>query len=329
MSSNWLNKILDHETTPPEGVWENIANKLDKEEQLSTDLKTKMFTYEATPPNEALENIFSKLDNEEEKTASHYIERIQNFKEEAPIKTWANIVAKLDKAEAKIASLKGWQKSKKNIYIRMAAAASVIVIIASTIWLLNNKTDNSIEQTASVTTPQTLQNNIPSAENKSSNLPASDSPEKKSTAQNVASPSIKKVTEQQIADLQIADYVKGNKVDELATNPALSSKEKLQNSIGETPMDIALINTPGNYISITGPDGQTVKVSSKFSNLIGYLTEKDPAVQENLDIIIKESAKWKATFAVWRNKMTNNIIAPSFANFMDIIELSKVLEEKK
>ena len=329
MSSNWLNKILDHKTTPPEGVWENIANKLDNEEQLNTDLKTKMFTYEEVPPNEALENIFSKLDKEEKKAVSPYIERIQNFKEEAPIKTWANIVAKLDKAEAKIISLRGWQKSKKNIYIRLTAAASVIVIIASTIWLLNNKPGNSIEQTAAVTTPQTLQNNTPSTEKKSSTLPTSESPEKKSTAQNVSSPSIKKVTEQQIADLQIADYVKGNKVDELATAPALSSKEKLQNSTGETPMDIALINTPGNYISITGPDGQTVKVSSKFSNLIGYLTEKDPAVQENLDIIIKESAKWRATFAVWRNKMTNNTIAPSFANFMDIIELSKVLEEKK
>lgn len=359
MPSNWLNKILSHEATPPEAVWKNIANELDKE-TLNADIKTKMFAYHAlppemawanickeldkeesalpdfktkilayksTPPSSVLDNIFSTLDKEEKQLNPVFVKRIYSYKEEAPFNTWENIVKELDKSEAKLIPLKSIKKNLKVIYFKMAAAASVIIFIAATVWLNNKKTDFAIEQTASVT-PQSKQSNVPLAEREKPNLPASDTQEKKVAQETVVYNNTKKTSEENNVDVEVPTYVKGNIVDELANDPTIGNKEKLQNSNGETPIDIALMNTPNTYISITGPDGQSIKVSSKFSNLIGYLNEQNPETQENLDIIIKESAKWRTTFAAWRNKMANNSLAPSLVNFMDIIELSKVLEEK-
>ena len=318
MPNNWLNKILNHQVTPPAGVWMNIANELDKEdENISIDFKTKMLDYEATPPVKVLQNIFNELDKDEKQITPTFAQRVYNYKEEAPVDTWKNINNELDKSETKIIHLTNKKKGKV-IYFKMAAAASVIAIFATTIWLSINKKDAGGNKIA-VVTPQSKQTTVPNTANKTTTLPTADTKEKKA---------VEKIQPKNI-NSNVADYLKGNKAEDLAQNPSEASNEKLQNTNGETPMDIALMNTPNTYISITGPDGQTIKVSSKFSNLIGYLTGKNADTQENLDIIIQESAKWKKTFATWRDKMTNNLVAPSLTNFMDIIELSNVLEDKK
>ncbi|WP_462254426.1 hypothetical protein [Ferruginibacter sp.] len=330
MSTNWLNKILSHQVTPPEGVWVNITNELDKEnETAATDFKTKMLAFETTAPDKVLVNIFNTLDEEEKQSSTSFAERLYNYNAEAPADAWKNIASELDKSETKIVPLQNNKKNQKVIYFRMAAAASVIAIIATTIWLSSNTKDDAINSTASSVTPQSQQPNTPVAGTEKTTLPASDTQEKKLAKEQTAYNPAKKTTPAQTQEAFVADYVKGNKGEDLAQDPAIGNKEKLQTANGETPMDIALMNTPNTYISITGPDGQTIKVSSKFSNLIGYLTDKNPELQENLDVIIKESAKWKNTFAIWRDKMTNNVVAPSLSNFMDIMELSNVLEEKK
>ncbi|WP_462222188.1 hypothetical protein [Ferruginibacter sp.] len=330
MPTNWLNKILSHQVTPPEGVWVNITNELDKEnETAATDFKIKILAFETTAPDKVLVNIFNTLDEEEQQSSTSFTERLYNYNAEAPADAWKNIASELDKSETKIVPLQNNKKNQKVIYFRMAAAASVIAIIATAIWLSSNKKDDAINSIASSVTPQSRQTNTPVAGTEKTTLPASDTQEKKLTKEQTAYNPAKKATPAQTQETPVADYVKGNKAEDLAQDPAIGNKEKLQTANGETPMDIALMNTPNTYISITGPDGQTIKVSSKFSNIIGYLTDKNPELQENLDVIIKESAKWKNTFAKWRDKMTNNVVAPSLSNFMDIMELSNVLEEKK
>ena len=329
MPTNWLNKILSHQVTPPEGVWVNITNELDKEnEATATDFKTKMLAFETTAPDKVLVNIFNTLDKKEQSSTS-FAERLYNYNAEAPTDAWKNIVLELDKSETKIVPLQNNKKNQKVIYFRMAAAASVIAIIATTIWLNSIKKDDANNSTTSSITSQSQQPNTPVAGTEKTTLPAFDTQEKKLAKEQTAYNPAKKTTPAQTEETLVADYVKGNKAEDLVQDPATASKEKLQSANGDTPMDIALMNTPNTYISITGPDGKTIKVSSKFSNLIGYINDKNPELQENLDVIIKESAKWKTTFAKWRDKMTNNAVAPSLSNFMDIIELSNVLEEKK
>jgi hypothetical protein len=335
MPNNWLNKIRSHQATPPQGVWMNIANELDKENETgAVDLKTKMYNYQSIPPTNALSNIFAILDKEETQAATSFTERIYNYQQQAPASAWQNIINDLDKSEAKIVPLTNNTKNRKAIYFRMAAAASVIAVIATTIWFSSRNADNPTSPIASVPS-ETKQPVTAEIKKENAALPASDPQEKKlpqetiAQTQTEAKKDVQKKTASSTAVTAAPDYVKSNPTISLADDPTKGSNEKLQNTDGSTTTDIALMNTANTYISITGPDGQSVKVSSKFSNVLNYLNGENPDNIEYLDKIISESAQWRKTFAQWREKMTNNAVAPSFSNFMDIISLSEILEEKK
>jgi hypothetical protein len=326
MFHNWLNKILTHKVSPPKGVWVKITNELDKEnENTGTNLKTKIFAHEVIPPAKVLGNIFTELDKDDDQILPTYISKIYNYKAEAPENTWENIVKELDKSETKVIPLNNSKTSKK-IYFRLVAASVILIIAITIIWQNNKKANNTVNEIVATTENQ---KNIPNTKTDLINLTSSDTggnnSQKKIAPLNV----VTKTTQQQVANTFIPGYVQGNNTNDLAQPPNTINSEKLQAANGDTPLDIALMNTPNTYISITGADGQTVKVSSKFSNLIGYLTEKNSGTQENLDIIIQESAKWRTIIAGWRNKMSNNDVAPSLVNFMDIIELGKILEDPK
>lgn len=330
MLNNWLHKILNYKATPPEGVWESIASQLDKEEEnITAGLTAKMLAYEVAAPATAFKNIFSALDNEESVQTVTAAERMYNYAVAPPVNAWKNIAVQLNSEEAVVIPLQNNRGGLRMIY-RIAAAAVISAIILVTAVLVTKKKNTgpgilAIEkEKPNNKQPLTI---TPEENTATTVLPASGTHKEKTRLPvQQPKPGTAKIHANNPATME---YVKGNEVAALAPNPAANNKEMLKNSNGQTPLDISLMNSPNTYISITGPDGQTVKVSSKFSNLIGYLNDKNPATEENLDIIIKESAKWRATFAGWREKMTNNSVAPSLANFMDIIELSKVLEDKK
>ncbi|GAB2825285.1 hypothetical protein [Ferruginibacter profundus] len=324
MTSNWLNKILNHEVAPPEQAWVNITNELDKQDEtISSDLKTKMLAHEATPPVKVLSDIFNALDKEDaQPSAPGYIERIKNHTEQAPLAAWSNIIAEMDKEEAKVIPILPAGKNLRAIYVRMVAAAAVIAILLLAVLQLTKNTKQGDVNIAGTNSGNG------SKENKTTTPVIAGTPKTDPVKTGIANNQPEGSTIQQAVNSKIQDYVKGNEIVDLAQAPGVDSREKLQNSKGEIPMDIALMNTPNTYFSITGADGQTVKVSSKFSNLIGYLAEGNPDTQENIDVIIEESTRWKKIFAEWRDKMTNNTVAPSFSNFMDIIELSKILEDR-
>ncbi|MBL0147036.1 MAG: hypothetical protein IPP48_16295 [Chitinophagaceae bacterium] len=82
-------------------------------------------------------------------------------------------------------------------------------------------------------------------------------------------------------------------------------------------------------MTIVGPDGQSVRISSKFSKQLGYFTDRSPESMENIDFIIKESTIWKNKIAGWRSQMNSSSLAPSISNFMDVVEFSKLVSEKK
>lgn len=326
MGSNWLNRIRQHTATPPEGAWDNIAGYLDNDDTAVACFAAKLTAFEITAPAAAQKNIFALLDAAEESTS--FEQRVYHHEVTAPTAVWPAIETALDKKEAKIVSLESHKKNKKIIFFRAAAAAIFIAVLAVTAWLMSNRGDSGIREIAALP----LQNQTataPVSPTKKINLPSAETQEEKNTAAGNNTITQSKTPSTAVIPPAAPTYIQQAEMPVLAQNPVNGKKDKLQTITGEIPEDISLISTPNSYISITGPDGQSVRVSSKFSTLISYLTEKNPEIQENLDIIIKESAQWRATFAKWRDKMTNNVIAPSLSNFMDIIELSNVLEEKK
>jgi len=331
MLNNWLYKIHSHIVIPPEGVWISIANELDKiEEEAATSFAKKMFEYEVTPPTKVAQHLFATLDNEAVVSIS---KRLYHYTEAAPTATWNNIAAILDKEnETKVISIGNKKNKLRSIYISIAAAAAVIAIISVAVINNNGEKPGTTKETIAATTPQkqnsSTVNIVPQKIIAQQDIPKPNKEIKATTVPSIDKGKIVEVTTTTPSPTTKA-YITINDVVALAQNPTEGNKEKLQRINGETPMDIALMNTANTYISITGPDGQSVKVSSKFSNLISYLNDKNPNTKENIDVIIEESEKWHKTFSAWRDKMSSTSVAPSLSNFMDIIELSKILEEKK
>ncbi len=325
MNSNWQYKIQQHTETPPAGAWLNIANVLDADAAVNeNNFALKLQTFQTAAPAPALKNIFALLD-EEEIAEKKIAERLYHYTTPPPAKVWPVIENQLSNT-ARVITLKNYTKNRKLFYSKIAAAAAVLIIAGAV--LINSKKSSGIrENTTAAALPQ-QQNQTADTGAGSTNLLTPEAQQKSTPIASTSPAPVKPAGAiQQTVTVNPPALISSVNTTELATNPAFAPKEKLQNSEGETPMDIALMNTPNSYITISGPDGQMIKVSSKFSNLISYLTE-DGGTQENLDVIIKESAKWRATFAKWRSRMANNSVAPSVTNFMDIIELSSMLEEK-
>jgi|GEM_PF-6746967 hypothetical protein len=74
------------------------------------------------------------------------------------------------------------------------------------------------------------------------------------------------------------------------------------------------------YITVAGPNGDAVKVSSKLSGLTAYIADNKNEANVDNDF-------WKSKFKSWRDKMSQNDIAPSLTNFMDVVALSKIVRE--
>ena len=90
------------------------------------------------------------------------------------------------------------------------------------------------------------------------------------------------------------------------------------NNDGTGPKDPLATETIENsrYITLTSLNGDKVRVSSKFSNYIGSLNQSNP-----------EDPAWSQKFTEWRNIMQNKALTPTTANFLDIVELTDLLEE--
>lgn len=291
MSQNLKDKMLNYKEAPPKGLWDSIAFELDKEDSTLTVAK-KLGNYEVAPPTFIWQKIEDALDKDDNKVID--------------IKPKANVF---------------------NFY-KLAAAASVLLIITTSIWIFTNRNKNEIEQpTASKNTTNATNNNTASVTpiaNSNTALPTSDTQEKNTSTAKVES----KKKQQNKIDEQI-ELAKTNPSVDLATNPFENKEEKLVAKNGDVPENIDLINTPNTYLTIVGPNGESVRVSSKFSKQLGFFTEKDPDKMENIDFIIKESALWRNKIADWRKKMTTIDVSPSMHNFMDIIELSKKVDSDK
>jgi uncharacterized membrane protein YraQ (UPF0718 family) len=87
----------------------------------------------------------------------------------------------------------------------------------------------------------------------------------------------------------------------------------------------AINNDSEKYITVAGPNGEAVKVSSKMSGLTAYIA--DDKNETAIDATNSDKSFWQSKFKEWREKMSQNSITPSLTNFMDIVELSKIVKE--
>lgn len=78
----------------------------------------------------------------------NFKDKLYNYEAVPPVETWQNINAALDGNAGKVASIKGFRKRSKFIFYGITAAASFIIIFASSIFFNASKKNQSANSTS-------------------------------------------------------------------------------------------------------------------------------------------------------------------------------------
>jgi hypothetical protein len=170
------------------------------------------------------------------------------------------------------------KKIYKTFYYGLSAAATVAIIVFSLIFWVDYSNKKSNETTVVQST------NLNDDTNNNSDLLNTDD----------------KIT-----------IPKSNPEDEMLTNNTTSVKEK--NKL----KGLAVGSHIKKYITITGPQGKPVKISSKAATLIVSSDDQNPP-----------KPVWSAKVNKWKDIMKANTLAPTTANFLDIVGLTQALKEQ-
>jgi len=304
MSVNIQHKLLQCEMPPPPGTWENIARRLDKE--------------------------FDRYD-------AKISENINAAVLEAPVQSWQNISAMLDERQepAKIIPL----FTRK----RIAAAAIVIGLLITGGWFFRQTifTDNNTVGATSI------KEAFPITGNKSSTDEVIKTDELSSSIAQIVPRRVRVKPSLPIAE-QVAMITSGLfETEELmnfsepriistqnfhvvdATDEAFVTAPLIRDADGKIIMDFSLITTgSGNYFTVTGPNGEQTRISSKFANFLAYLNNSSNEREEYLDFLFRRNTSWKERFEEWRIKILQQAsFAPSGFTFFDILELKDLIKD--
>jgi hypothetical protein len=102
------------------------------------------------------------------------------------------------------------------------------------------------------------------------------------------------------------------------SGPNQKQNKEVIKKTDSTDNNLILSNTTSRYITIEGPQGQPVKVSSKMATLIDSSETK-----------VSSKPVWNKKINEWREIMKSNTLTPTPGNFLDIVELTKTLKDNK
>ena len=349
----WNKQLYEHEVTPPENAWDNIVQDLDNDHII---FRNKLKHATLSPPPHLWDNIVHDLENDylsfknhlrhaviapPENTWDNIVHDINNdhfiFKEQLkhaavlpPDTTWQNITEQLNAP--------GAQKTRvvrMPAIVRIAAAVAIIGVLFFTADYYINKADEP--GTVAVKPNDGPSSQLPQPTTPSTGEAATVAPgEKKYIASSIIAGKTHKSVRNS-NDIPGSYSRQGYKLPAPASvAPAPASVtdrydvhegfgKYVRNLKGEIREDVALLDLPNSYFYTTGPNGQSIRVSSKFRNTIQYLNGSN--TEELLDVILRESRYWKNRFRTWKEEVNNASFVPAPYNFMDISELMRLLEQ--
>lgn len=220
-------------------------------------------------------------------------ERMYNFEEIPPQGVWEDIVAKLDSEQGLVIPMN--KKRSRLLNYGLVVAASVAVVFFAVIFFRPSKTEPPL--TAKDIRKNTIEDIA---------LQKQDETERNGLI--ITVPLKEKPAEKEDFAIKPASKVPLKKDIDKSENPTV------RDNVPEDTDESKDSNKPA-YITITGPAGQAVKVSSKVTALME--SSEDPA-----------KPVWSKKVKEWQSQMQANTLAPTPGNFMDIIELTKSLKEK-
>ena len=292
---NSHNKIYDFEVTPPAGVWNAIANKLDEWDQEKI-VAEKLGQLETIPPAGLWDKVSKQLDDmAQEQNLSN---QLYHLEAAVPETAWANISRELDDQKAleiiehKLSNLQiqpplsVWshiqnelegKKSDQSLVVPMhhgwlkyaAAACFITMISISAYFILRNEANNGSEVSLA-------SNTINQAENNSSNIAATP----------IALPQVNTADTRQKVMAGIRTKL-GN---------AYTVSNEKNNDLHN------------RYIILMTQDGNIVRMSKKVGNMADCIAGEDHSCDDQLSKWQKEMASSTAT------------VGPN--NFLDILDIA-------
>lgn len=300
MPGSLQNRFQRHEEKPPPAVWDKISRHLDEEFNASdSQLSMKLENAEATPPPGILNGILSALHD-----------------------------------KTNVAALTG--KATPVLIRRIAAAAAVIVVIAlAALYFIPSQTP---QPALSNVVPATTDENPPQKADSpattytpSASTPAarqtlktrSPLPVRRSLSYAAAGRHAGVVQHEQISStslLETSPYTLETVIEE---EYIAVSAPPIRDADGNIIMDMRLISDPGDpYITITSPNGNPTRISSKFLKCLSYINNLSAADGD------RQAMECKERFDQWRSKLlTEAAFVPAANNFFDIFELKELLED--
>lgn len=321
-------QLLHEEAAPPAGVWNNISRDLDNEDFVV--FREKLFHAEAAPPGDAWAKISQDLDNAQFLT---FKEKLFHAEVSPPAIAWDHIEAQL--SETKVVPMRG----KNNVLVKVMAAAGLVGIMffAANYLMVGDSEIETVTADQAGASPKNTEKKE-QAQGDKAFKGAEISEQSSSPAYTIAANRVVRKTSHmpmpetestysfEYEGLDRAQPVTVENTpftDRMDVSGSLN--RKIRNQYGEIREDVSLLDLPNSYFMMTGPNGQSIRVSSKFRNTIQYLNAEGK--EELLDVILRESQYWKSVFRDWKDKVGNSSFVPSVDNFMDIAELMKLIQE--
>ena len=219
--------------------------------------------------------------------------RMYNYETTSPEGVWKAIAAELDRNEVKVIPM---VKTRNNTFYYIAAA-SVIIILFCLIFFTNRSSKSANEQLVTSSSNDKTQSDTEVNNNVIMTVPI----EEKTILKN---------------NTDTDELLAQNKLQKSGPNQK-QNKEVIKKT-DSTDNNLILSNTTSRYITIEGPQGQPVKVSSKMATLIDSSETK-----------VSSKPVWNKKINEWREIMKSNTLTPTPGNFLDIVELTKTLKDNK
>jgi hypothetical protein len=262
---------------------------------------------------------------------------------------WDRIAQKLDEEEGISTPVVPMVTRPKTNWLKIAFAACFVgMVVTTALWIIekNKKKDASNEAIVSNQNPAVQKENVPVTTIPSNSETTSDALNKETTNTTALTP---QTTTQPITGN--TDNIVSNNTKNPAPIQANTPKEKAAPNSNEKELVVSNSTTQktdinNTTITIKDENGNPIKnisevKASSSSTVAGPDSRGDKAIasiltklslssdKEEIDNIINESAYWKKQIQIWRNKLIKSGYAPSLINHLDLVELIKLLDEKK
>jgi hypothetical protein len=283
---------------------------------MSEQLKHKMQQWEATPPPGSWDAIASRLSDMPAYAALSA--KLYDAAIAPPPGSWPAIAAALEEPARPAAPVKPLYKRP---YFQIAAAAILLFAIGGFAWYAQNQEwKRQLANIPVATTPQSPR----AAATAASPKPIGDNPAKDDNYLGYSKP----VPPPAVAYTRTLKAASVSSVPASRLSPITTQQASMayDNDMAARNMSPLLTNT--NYVIITGPNGETTRASLKIADALRYIYSDDDTIDAT-DKSNNENSHWKKRLQEWRTKIISSHFIPATTNFLDIIDLKDLIDEKQ